>query len=85
MNQVINISTEYIRPSRTIEILNLVKLTKSKMVYIYNYEGIHFRLFDTILGLIQFFELGTEPKNSFDSEEDLDDYLGNFLITEPNI
>jgi hypothetical protein len=75
MNKLIPISTEYISPSRTLEILNLVRFEESKQVYVYNYEGQHFRVFENLVELIQFFELGKEPVYSFDSEDDLDDFL----------
>jgi hypothetical protein len=80
MNKIIPISTEYLRPSRTIEILNLVDLEHSKQVYIYNHEGTHYRFFDLLIDLIQFFESGNEPKNSFLSENELDEFLEKLLI-----
>jgi hypothetical protein len=77
MNKIIPISTEYISPSRTIEILNLVRFEESKLVYVYNFEGKHFRIFDSLAGLVQFFESGEEPIASFDLEQKLDIYLEN--------
>ena len=78
MNKIVSVSTEYLSPSRTIEILNLVRFEENRQVYIYNYEGKHFRFFESLIGLIQFFESGIEPKISFDSEIDLDDFLDKF-------
>lgn len=75
MNKLIPISIEYISPSRTLEILNLVRFEDSKQVYVYNYEGKYFRVFDNLVELIQFFELGKEPAYSFDSKDDLDEFL----------
>jgi hypothetical protein len=75
MNKIIPISTEYIRPSRTIEILKLSDYGLSKQVYIYNHEGTHFRFFDALIDLIQFFESGNEPNNSFSTENELDNFL----------
>jgi len=75
MNKIIPLSTEYLRPSRTIEILNLTDFGLKKQVYIYNHEGTHFRFFDSLIDLIQFFEVGKEPQNSFLSENELDDFL----------
>jgi len=89
MNKIIPVSTEYLSPSRTIEILNLVWFEASKQVYIFNYEGKHFRFFENLVDLIHFFENGKEAIASFDSEEDLDDFLDKFPIGEvkrgPNI
>ena len=80
MNKIIPISTEYLKPSRTIEILNLVDLELSKQVYIYNHEGTHFRFFDSLIDLIQLFEVGKEPENSFSSENELDEFLKKLQI-----
>lgn len=78
MNNIISVSTEYLRPSRTIEILNLVRFEDSKLVYVYNYEGKQFRLFDSLEGIIGFFESGIEALYSFDSEDELDNFLRMF-------
>lgn len=77
MNKIIPISTVYITPSRTIEIFNLVRSNETKQIYVYNYEGKHFRIFESLVDLIQFFEFGKEPSSAFDSETDLDEYLNN--------
>jgi hypothetical protein len=80
MNKIIPISIEYLSPSRTLEILNLVRFEGSKQVYVYNFEGNHFRFFDSLEGLIQFFEIGKEAIASFSSEKDLDHFLDKFQI-----
>lgn len=78
MNKILPIATEYINPSRTIEILNLVNPKGSRQVYIYNFEGNHFRVFDSLLGLIRFFETRKEPEYSFSSEAELDAFLEKY-------
>ncbi|RPA66515.1 hypothetical protein EF405_20635 [Cyclobacteriaceae bacterium YHN15] len=80
MNKIIPISTEYISPSRTIEMLNLVRFEESKIVYVYNFEGKNFRVFDSLVSLIQFFEIGKEAISSFSSEKDLDHFLDKLPI-----
>lgn len=89
MNKVLPLSTEYLTPSRSIEVLTLINQKESKLVYIYNFEGINFRFFNSILGLIAFFERGIEPESSFFSEQELDKFLEKFglgeLSTEINI
>jgi len=82
MNKIIPITTEYLSPFRTIEVLNLVRFEESKQVYVYNYEGTHFRFFKSLKGMIQFFESGIEPAASFDSEDDLDDFLDKLPIDD---
>lgn len=73
MNTISQKTVDYLRGSRTIETIDL----EGKNVYVYNYEGIHFRLFLNVLALIQFFEKGTEPKYCFETETELDDFLLN--------
>ncbi|MCH7413111.1 hypothetical protein MM213_06430 [Belliella sp. R4-6] len=82
MNKVNQISVEYITPSRSIEVYKLTSLGKSKLVFVYNYEGIQFRFFESIIDLIRFFEIGREPMSIFGSEEELDDYLNKILVEE---
>jgi hypothetical protein len=89
MNKILPLATEYITPSRSIEILTLINQKESKLVYIYNFEGIHFRFFDSLLKLIEFFEKGIEPEISFSDEAELDKFLERFglgeLSSEPNL
>lgn len=89
MNKILPIATEYISSSQSIEILNLINQKETRQVYIYNFEGTHFRFFDSVLGLIAFFERGIEPEVSFSSETELDKFLESFglgeLSKEPNL
>lgn len=78
MKSLIPITTEYIRSSRSIDILHLVENDLIQPIYIYNYEGLHFHYFDSLIRLIQFFETGLEPNRSFYSEKDLGDFLEEF-------
>jgi len=80
MNKIIPISTEHLRPSRTIEVLNLVDYELSQQVFVYNYEGTHFRFFESLLDLIRFFEIVKEPEFSFLTEAELDDFLEKFPL-----
>lgn len=75
MNSCIAIETDYLRSDRTIETI-LVRNSKSeKLFWVYNFEGIHFRLFETWLAVDHFFKHAEEPLHSFNSETDVDDYL----------
>jgi hypothetical protein len=89
MNKILPLTTEYLTPSRSIEILTLINQKESKLVYIYNFEGNHFRFFDSILKLIEFFEKGIEPEISFTSEAELNKFLEGFglgeLASQPNL
>lgn len=89
MNKILPLSTKYLTPSRSIEVFTLINQKESKLVYIYNFEGSHFRFFESLLSLIAFFEKGIEPEISFLSEQELDKFLEKFglgeLSTELNI
>lgn len=75
MNTINQLEVNYLRPSRTIEKLEISNHVKKSVCFIYNYEGYHFRLFENELALNLFFEQGTEPKLTFNSEEELDEFL----------
>lgn len=75
MNNIRQLEVEYLRSSRTIELINITTEDREKNCFIFNHEGNHFRFFDSLTALIYFFEVGVEPKISFDSEADLDDFL----------
>lgn len=75
MNTFSTINTEYIRPSRTIETILVSKENLSKVFFLYNYEGTSFRLFQSHLRLIRFFQDKSESDFHFSTEEELDFFL----------
>ncbi|MCM4161329.1 hypothetical protein FHG64_08390 [Antarcticibacterium flavum] len=75
MNTINQIEVKYLRPSRTIEKLEISKDLKRSICFVYNHEGNHFRLFDNEMALNLFLKQGSEPKITFDSEEELDKFL----------
>jgi hypothetical protein len=79
MNTILNSHTHYLRPSRTIETLLITNGKRQKTVYVYNYEGYHFRIFFSIQQITAFFDGHFEPPASFDDELSLDDFLCNNL------
>ena len=80
MNKILPTSIEYITPSRTIEHLTIQSRRWSRLVYVYNFEGTHFRFFDSLVSILQYFQTGKEPIYSFTKEEDLDDFLKNYNL-----
>lgn len=57
MNSVEQIEERYLRSNRTIETVLLTDLSNSsrqKIVYVYNYEGYHYRIFDDLVELTKF-------------------------------
>ena len=65
MNKMVT-HTTYITPNRTLETLSVDG--SDTYLYVYNYKGVHFRLFMDIVELVQFFQLGTEPKYDFSED-----------------
>lgn len=80
MNQIQTIDTDYLRANRSIDTVLVTKGHLSKTLWIYNYEGIHFRVFDTLLGVFNFLYNSIEPEISFNSEIELDAFLLNFNL-----
>ena len=71
--------TTYITPNRTLETISVNG--SDAYFYVYNYKGIHFRLFMDLVELAQFFQLGTEPKYDFSEEGELDLFLEEYRKT----
>jgi len=82
MNEIKPIAADYIQNSKTIETLVLTNGRKTQVCYIYNYEGVHFRYFDNVLNLLQFFQYGENPEHCFDNEDELDSFLLSKEITD---
>lgn len=75
MNTVNLIDTNYLRSDRTIEIILLTNKKKEKLVYVYNYQGWFFRVFDNLMDIMNFFDDKFEPEIWFEDEKKLDNYL----------
>lgn len=80
MNTFVSINTEYLCASRTIETVEVCNSITKKIFYVYNYEGYSFRVFNTIVDLIQFFELDFNAFLHFDTEEELDCYFSKLML-----
>ena len=55
MNTITLLDTNYLHANRTIESYLLSKKKDEKLVFIYNYEGVHFRLFLSLSQLMDSF------------------------------
>lgn len=66
----------YFRPNRTLECY--FTITNKETIFIYNYEGYHFRLFKDTKEVIEFYQKGIEPALCFDCEKYLDEYLEKY-------
>lgn len=81
MNTFSTLNTEYIRPSRTIETVLVSKGGFNKIFFVYNYEGNSFRLFESHLDLIRFFQDKSESDFHFNTENELDCFLSSVKIS----
>jgi hypothetical protein len=80
MNFIKTLNTDFIRPSRTIETVLVSNPKLEKIFYVYNYEGYSFRLFNSLLCLINFFEANDcVSYRHFESEDELDIFLANYI------
>lgn len=84
MNKYTAIDVSYLRPSRTIETILLENGNKKGIVYVYNYDGVHFRVFNFIIDVLNFFNNETEAEISFETDEELNNYLANLDLEEIN-
>ena len=75
MNTFQAIHAEYLRADRTIETILVKNKNHERIFFIYNDQGCHFRVFENVLDIVDFFADKFEPKISFDDEDELDEYL----------
>jgi hypothetical protein len=80
MNTIQTLETDYLRSNRTLETIKVFNHSRSKLLWLYNYEGWHFRVFESKQEVNDFFSNNTEPKISFDEEVQLDNFLLNMIL-----
>lgn len=80
MNKIQTIDTEYLRSDRSIDTIIVSQGVISKAFWIYNFEGIHFRVFDNFLDIHYFLNNSFETEYSFESEIELDNFLLNLHL-----
>lgn len=83
MNTYTAISSDYLKASRTIETVWVQhEETKAgKLFFIYNYEGYSYRVFATVLALLDFFQNDTKEDFHFSTEKELDGFLSTVEIS----
>lgn len=81
MNIIKTIDTDYLRSNRTIDTILVNQGLISKIFWVYNFEGIHFRIFEKLFDVHNFLNNSFEAKYSFDNEKELDDFLLNFHLS----
>lgn len=78
MNSIKILKTIEISTSRTLDILLVFSKKQRKVLYTYNYEGIHYRLFDCKKEVWKFLNCEDAVFLEFIDDESLDDYLLNY-------
>ncbi|MFK5892917.1 MAG: hypothetical protein QM504_06825 [Pseudomonadota bacterium] len=73
------------RANRTIESCKIQRNGfDTEYGYVYNYEGVHYRYFPNMLGLLAFFEIDEHPQADFGEESSLDQYLQKKILCNSN-
>lgn len=76
MNTIDNCEVDYIRANRTLETISFKNT--DRFIYVYNFEGKHYRVFTAMTDLIAFFQYGKEAKHSFIKEYQLDEFIARY-------
>ena len=85
MNDIRILKTIEIRASRTLDILLISSQNENNILYTYNYEGIHYRLFFCKKEVRRFFHCENAIFLEFLDDDSLDDYLLNYKRQFTNI
>jgi hypothetical protein len=72
MNNYRTLDINYLRSSRTVETVLVSNKKFEKLFFVYNFEGWYFRVFDSELGLTDFFMKDIESEICFEKETELD-------------
>ena len=80
MNDINILKTIEIRASRTLDMLSVSDKNERKLLFLYNYEGEHYRLFDCKMEVRKFFNCEGATFLEFEDDETLDFYLLNCHI-----
>ena len=75
MNQIYQVSCDYIAPNKTVEMVEVHGDDQSRVLWIYNYKGISFDVFILEEKLVAYLE-GTGYRDlHFNTEKELDAWL----------
>jgi len=80
MNIFSSIDEFYLKPFRTLETILIQSSNKTRVLYVYNFEGNHFRVFDNVMEVLDFFYHGSEPEICFEDDVELDKYLSRVKL-----
>ena len=78
MNTITQIDCQYITPNKTIETIAISDYNKEKIIFVYNYKGISYRVFRSKNRLEGFWRGLNDGDLHFNSEIELDYWLESF-------
>lgn len=81
MNTFSTIDTTYLKPNRTIDTILLSNSNNQRVLWVYNYEGKHFRVFHNVQDVAGFLSNNFEPIINFENEVELDEFLTNVNLS----
>ena len=76
------INEDYLRANRTIETIQLSNNNLNKTVFVYNYEGVHYRIFENITDAydVASGEINVPVIAEFKKESESDNFLLNMIL-----
>ena len=77
MNTINTLRTTYLQSNRTVDTIKLENEEATKYFYLYNHEGLLYRLFDSKTAISDFFNNNPSEFLEFEDDETLDNYLLN--------
>jgi hypothetical protein len=80
MINIKQISTHYLTPNKTIEILSVSNSQGELSFHIYNYKGISYRVFRSQDELNGFWKGESDEHKHFQTEQELDNWLQSVVI-----
>ena len=80
MNHIDQNTCEYLSPNKTVEELTILRKDIKLVVYVYNYQGISFRVFRSKEELNGFWSGASEEYRHFETEMELDEWLHSLII-----
>lgn len=80
MNQIDQTNCEYLTANKTIETIHISSDEYELVVRVYNYKGVSFRVFNSVLSFEGFWKGLNDGDYHFNSEKELDHWLRTFTI-----
>jgi hypothetical protein len=80
MNKLIQQNCHYLTSNKTIETISVSNGVNEKAFFIYNYNGVSFRVFQSQQTLAGFWKGEAEEDKHFETEKELDAFLAHYEL-----